>query len=150
MSLRLNKKRKKKVVLCDFCEAEMTAGRSCSCSEHSCSDSFTTHQSMGRMIVGSASCRSPFGDVEWTEKFRMSHDVPAPRVALNANTLDGLHLRLAGSARPGSDHPALRNDARPQQPVGTLALAPHKTVTLQQKYSRACGDIIQSNHIPGF
>lgn len=73
----------KKVVLCDFYEAEVTAGRPYSCSERSCSDSFTAHQSTGRMIVGSGSCRSPFGDVEWIENSRVSHDVSAPRVALS-------------------------------------------------------------------
>lgn len=45
-------------------------------------------------------------EVEWIENFRTTHDVSDPSgvsFSQNVNTLDGLHLRLAGSARLGSD-----------------------------------------------
>lgn len=73
-------------------------------SEHNCSDSFTTYQSAEKMIVGSGSCRSPsvkfvgLKTSEWVMTF-----LPLGWLFLgNANTLDGLHLCLAGSAQLGS------------------------------------------------
>lgn len=48
-----------KVVLCDFKKSEVTAGHSRSCSQHNCTDSFTTDQSTGKMIFGSGSGRCP-------------------------------------------------------------------------------------------